>query len=86
MQINQEIKGRGGSLIKITNDEITIKKGILKGEMSFKKSDISLIEIKKSAYDLPFLEKTLIFQVNGKQYKIKHLPAKKAEQLKSSLI
>ncbi|MEA2064822.1 MAG: hypothetical protein U9O66_00810 [Patescibacteria group bacterium] len=81
--INEKIKGRGGSSIEIIDDTINIKKKAFKGEIFFNKSDISSIEIKKSIYDLPFFEKTLIFQIGSKKYKIKRLPSKKLKEFKN---
>jgi len=85
MQLNK-IKGRGGVLGEINGDIVTVRKGFLKGKISFNKSEISSMEIKKCIYDLPFLEKTLIFRVGNKQYKLKRLPAKQISQFQSSLI
>jgi hypothetical protein len=83
---NELIKGRAGTSIKISGEKIIIKKGIGKDESIILKSSITFVESKKSIYDIPFLEKTLVIRADGKTYKIKRLPAKSAEQLKSFLI
>lgn len=76
------IQGRAGSLVEIINDNVRIKTGVGKNEINIKKQSVDSYEIKRSIYDFPFLEKTLIIVSGGKKYKIKRLPAKKIIDIK----
>lgn len=80
-----QYKSRSGYKVTVVKESITLER--LNRSVSFNKSDISEVYLKRSIYDLPFFESTIVVRLNsGKKYSIKRLPKKDATRIYIDLI
>lgn len=78
-------RARGGwNKIVVENGVLTLKRS--KQEENISLSAITSVSISKSAYDLPFLEKSVSVYSPSKNIIIKRLNKKKAEELKTIIL
>lgn len=84
--MNMEYKARAGFRVHIEEGRITLTEFMKGASMSFDKSEISEIMIRKGMYDFPFLEKSVVIRLkNGKKYVIRRLKSKDAEAIYKEL-
>ena len=80
-----EARARGGwKKIVVEDGMLTLKR--YRQEENIPLSAITSVSISKSAYDLPFLEKSLSVYSPGKNIIIKRLNKKNAEELKTIIL
>ena len=82
-----QYKARAGYTITIDGSRITLKEFMKDSEVTFDKSEISEVELRRGVYDIPFLEKSIALRLkNGKKYVIRRLKKKEAEEIRNQLL
>lgn len=74
-----EAKARAGFRVSLAGKHLILKN--YKGEIIIPLDEVSYVQIQRSAYDLPFLEKTIKIYTASKNWTIRRLPSKKASEL-----